>query len=118
MNNVVLIGRLTKDIELRNTQNSVVTEFTLAVNRKKREEADFISCQAWGKTAENMNKYVHKGDEIAISGRIQTGSYEKDGIKHYTTKVIADIVQFLGGSKRGSDGFTDAEGEGLPWDEG
>ena len=98
MNTVQLIGRLTKDIELRYAkENMAVARFTLAVNRFKRDAgADFISCIAFGKTAELMDKYVGKGSQIGIVGRIQTGSFEKDGKKVYTTDVIADQVEFLG----------------------
>ena len=100
MNKWQAIGRITKDIEVRYTQSqTAVARFTLAVNRRKKEdgtqEADFISCMAWGKTAEIMDKYVHKGDRIGIVGRIQTGSYEKDGQKHYTTDVVVEELEFL-----------------------
>lgn len=99
INKVVLVGRLTKDIELRYTQsNKAYTKFTLAVNRtfSKEKEADFILCVAWDKQAENMSKFVGKGRLIGIDGRIQTGSYDnKDGVRVYTTEVIADSVQFL-----------------------
>ena len=97
MNVVHLIGRTTAEIELRYTQNgTAVGSFTLAVNRMKKEDgADFIRCQAWGKTAENMSKYVHKGNRIGLTGRLRTGSYEKNGVKHYTTDVVASEVEFL-----------------------
>ena len=100
MNKVHLIGRTTKDIDLRyTTQGTAVARFTLAVNRRKKEdgtqEADFISCIAWSKTAEIMDKYVHKGDQVGVVGRIQTGSYEKDGHKVYTTDVVIEELEFL-----------------------
>lgn len=98
MNKVSLIGRLTKDIELRYTANTqkAMAKFTLAVNRLKREDgADFINCIAWGKTAEIMEKYVKKGHLIGITGRIHTGSYEKDGHKVYTTDVMVEGMEFL-----------------------
>lgn len=98
MNKVSLIGRLTKDIELRYTANTqkAMARFTLAVNRLKKEDgADFINCIAWGKTAEIMEKYVKKGHLIGITGRIQTGSYEKDGHKVYTTDVMVEGMEFL-----------------------
>lgn len=100
MNNVVLIGRLTKDPEMRYSGETAVTTFTLAVNRpmSKDKTADFIRIVTFGKTAELCEKYLAKGRQIAIQGRIQTGSYEdKDGKRVYTTDVIADRVQFLGG---------------------
>lgn len=98
INKVVLVGRLTKDIELRYTQsNKAYTKFTLAVNRTyNKDETDFIQCVAWDKSAENMSKFVGKGRLLGIDGRIQTGSYDnKDGVRVYTTEVIADSVQFL-----------------------
>ena len=97
MNNVVIIGRLTSDPE----QNEKYTQckFTLAVNRLK-EGADFISCIAWNKQAELISKYLHKGNQVAIEGRIQTGSYEKDGVKHYTTDVIVQSLNFIGSNEK------------------
>ena len=102
INRVVLVGRLTKDIEIRMTQSGAkIGSFTLAVQRNKagaggQVEADFIRCLAFNKTAENMARYTHKGSQIAIEGRIQTGSYtDRDGKKVYTTDVACDTVQFL-----------------------
>ncbi|MDU6040094.1 single-stranded DNA-binding protein [Clostridium butyricum] len=106
MNKVVLIGRLTKDPELRFTPGSgaAVTTFTLAVDRynpkTSQNEADFIPVVIWGKQAENTANYMSKGGQVAVSGRIQTRSYDaKDGTKRYITEVVADQfngVQFLG----------------------
>lgn len=102
MNQVFLIGRLTKDTELRTTQNGTeVCSFTLAVSRKYEnnngeKETDFINCKAFNKVAEIINKYTLKGSQIAIQGRIQTGSYEKEGTKVYTTDVIVSDVMLLG----------------------
>lgn len=98
MNNVNLIGRLTKDIELRYTQsNMAVARFILAIDEGfgEKKKTNFISCLAFGKTAENMEKFVGKGQRIALQGRITTGQYEKDGQKHYTSDVIADRVEFI-----------------------
>lgn len=104
MNKVFIIGRLTKDIDLRYStgQNqTAVTRFTLAVDRiGKDRDADFIGCVAFGKTAENMDRFVRKGDKVALAGHIQTGSYEKDGRKIYTTDVIAESVEFLGSQRK------------------
>lgn len=111
MNEVVLIGRLTKDPELRYTQNNTaVCTFTLAVDRDHRRNdqnnqpsADFIRITVWGKQAENCASYITKGRQVAISGRIQTGSYQDwDGKTVYTTDVVASRVEFLG-SGRGAD---------------
>ena len=100
MNTVNLMGRLTRDASGRtvNTQNGEMrtVSFTLAVNRRKKGEADFISCVAWGKKAEAIEKYTHKGDRLSITGRIQTGSYEKqDGTKVYTTDVMVEDFEFI-----------------------
>lgn len=101
MNNVCLIGRIVKDIELNTTQSGNNNcKFTLAVNRKFKDangekQADFISCVAWGHQAEFLNNYCSKGNQISIEGRIQTGSYEKDGTKVYTTDVIVNSVASL-----------------------
>lgn len=97
MNNVQLIGNLTKDIELRKTQSGKsVVNFTLAVARTfNREETDFIQCQAWGKTADILHQYCHKGFKIGLSGNIETGSYDKNGQRVYTTTVIANNIELL-----------------------
>ena len=101
MNKVFLIGRLTRDPELRYTGNNTpVATFSLAVNRNftnqsGEREADFINIVVWRKQAENVKKYCTKGSLVAVEGRIQTGSYEKDGQRVYTTDVVADSVQFL-----------------------
>lgn len=109
MNKVILIGRLVRDPELKYTQsNQAVCNFTLAVDKNlskdKREEAeaagrptaDFPRVIVWGKMAENASRYLFKGSQCAVDGRIQTGSYQdKDGKTIYTTDVIADRVEFL-----------------------
>ena len=102
INRTILVGRLTKDPELRYTSsNLAVVKFTLAVNRtfagpSGEREADFIQCVVWRKQAENLARFVRKGSLIGVEGRIQTGSYDdKDGIRKYTTEVVCDSVQFL-----------------------
>ena len=102
INNTVLIGRVTKDIELKQTQaNKSVTQFVLAVNRQFKKangerEADFINIVAWGKTAELLAQYAHKGSQIGVVGRIQTRNYENaQGQRVYITEVIADNFQML-----------------------
>ncbi|AYD41364.1 single-stranded DNA-binding protein [Clostridium fermenticellae] len=102
MNRVVLIGRLTKDPELKFTPGTgaAVTTFTIAIDRRfsrdGQREADFIPIVVWGKQAESTANYMSKGKLIGISGRIQTRSYEaKDGSRRYVTEVVADEVQFL-----------------------
>ena len=101
MNNVTLIGRLTRDPEVRYTDgNMAIARFSIAINRGKDKNgedrgADFPNIVAFGKTAENCEKHLVKGRQVAIQGHIQTGSYEKDGRKVYTTDVIADRVFFV-----------------------
>jgi len=100
MNKVILIGRLTKEPELRKTANAnSVVSFTLAVNRRlgggQEPQADFIGCVAWNRTADLMNQYLHKGSMIAVEGRIQTRNYEREGQRVYVTEVVAESVQFL-----------------------
>lgn len=97
INSCVIVGRLTKDVEERRTQNGTpVASFTLAVDRRKKEDgADFIPCIAWDKAAETIAKYVHKGDLFGVTGYIQTRSYEKDGRMNYVTEVVTTSFQFL-----------------------
>jgi len=110
MNSVVLTGRLTRDPEVRYTQSqTAVASFTLAVDRpfsRDRENtADFIRITSFGKQAEFAEKYLNKGRLVAVSGRIQTGSYQdKDGKTVYTTDVIADRIEFLGPKNENRDG--------------
>lgn len=108
MNHVVLIGRLTKEPELRFTQNgSPHCTFTLAVDRisgKDTEKtADFINCQVWGSQAENFAKYMDKGRQVAVEGRIQVDSMERNGERSWYTKVVCQRIEYLGGAKDGSD---------------
>lgn len=97
MNKVFEMGRLTKKIELKYSQGAepiAVAAFSLAVDGIKKDDTDFISCKAFGKTAETLEKYTDKGTKILIEGRIKTGSYEKDGKKVYTTDVIVERFEF------------------------
>lgn len=101
INRVVLIGRLTRDPELRKTQNGTsVCSFTLAVNRRQNQDgtqdADFIQCVAWNKLADNIQLYQKKGNQLGIEGRINTRSYDnQQGQKVYVTEVVAENVQLL-----------------------
>ena len=134
MNKTLLIGRTTKDPDIRYTQSEqpiTIARFNLAVDRRFKKEgeqsADFISCVAFGKTAEFIEKYVFKGTKIAVEGRIQTGSYtNNDGNKVYTTDVVVEQVEFAGSktdsesaAKENNDDFMNvADGlddEGLPF---
>lgn len=116
MNNVSLVGRITKDPELRTIgSGNVTTTITVAVNRRftsanGEREADFIACVVWNKQAENVCKYCSKGSLVGVTGRIQTRNYDgQDGKKVYVTEVVADNVTFLGSKNQGSGDFMDAE---------
>lgn len=140
MNKVILIGRLTRDPEVRTTQGdnpTTIARYTLAVDRRFKKDgdeqtADFISCVAFGKNGEFAEKYLKQGIKIAVTGRMQTGSYEKDGVKHYTTDVVVEEHEFCeskGSSASGggtssqpqvdADGFMNipdnVDDEGLPF---
>ena len=142
MNKVILIGRLTRDPDIRyknGEEPMAVARFTLAVNRRyhregEEQQADFISCVSFGKPAEFIERYCHQGTKIAIEGRIQTGSYtNRDGIKIYTTDVVVENAEFAESRttpsepvdgkqpavEDGQDGFMNipdnVEDEGLPF---
>lgn len=130
MNKVILIGRLVADPEIRYTQSGkAVASYRLAVDRPFKQdgqqEADFINCVAWGKTGEFAGNYLRKGTKIAVEGRIQTGSYEKDGVKHYTTDIVVDRHEFCESRSSGQaatansnagQAFTDMDDDGeLPF---
>lgn len=105
INKAILVGRITKDIELKSTTSGKeVCQFILAVTRNYKTndkyESDFITCKAFGKTAEFISKFTKKGNKLAIEGRILTGSYEKDGNKVYTTDIIVENVSFVETKKK------------------
>ena len=113
MNKVILIGRLTKDPELRKTPTDVsVCQFTIAVNRPFQQQngerqADFINCIAWRNQAENLAKYIKKGGQIAVEGSIQTRSYDdQNGVRRFATEVICSQITFLE-SKKVDSGYSD-----------
>ncbi len=117
MNKVILMGRLTRDPEVRYSQGdnaTAVARYTLAVDRRfnrnnDEQTADFINCVAFGKSGEFAEKYLHKGTKIAITGRIQTGSYtNKDGVKVYTTDVVVEDHEFA--ESKNSAGSADNSG--------
>ena len=124
MNKVVLVGRLTKDPDLRFAAGSgtSVCRFTVAVNRQfKKDETDFISCVAFGKTAEIIAQHFTKGKQIAVSGSIRTGSYDaQDGTKRYTTDVAVDTFDFIGSGNKTLDeqGLKDTFGDVMSVDDG
>ena len=130
MNQVALLGRLTKEPDVRYTQDGMaIARYTLAVDRRGKDNtADFINCIAFGKSGEFAQKYLKKGMKIAVTGRIQTGSYQRqDGSKAYTTDVVVESHEFCEKlsdqppkeQETYNDGFMaipeGVEAEGLPW---
>lgn len=119
LNRVVLVGRLTKDPDLRYTPNGVaVANFTLAVNRpfnsQGGQDADFLNCVAWRKTAENLANFMRKGSQVGVDGRLQSRSFDNsEGKRVFVTEVVADSVQFLeskGGGNSGGQQTQDQSG--------
>lgn len=118
MNKILLIGRLTKDPELRYTQSgTAVASFTLAVNRSfanqnGEREADFINCVAWQKAAEFVSQYFKKGQQMALEGRLQVRSYDdNNGQRRWVTEVVTEKVEFVGSKGSGNSG-SDSAGSG------
>ena len=126
MNNVILTGRIVGEPQIKQTQSGkAFCGFSLAVDRElskqKREEADregrptadFPRCQAWGMTAELIGQYCSKGSKIGVIGRLQTGSYDKDGRTVYTTDVVVDRIEFLDSASYnlGNDDFTEVDSD-------
>jgi len=106
MNKVILMGRLTRDVDVRYTQttNKLVANFSIAVNRKvakqgEERQADFFNIVAWGKTGEFCSKYFKKGQQVGVIGRLETRSWENNGQKHYAIDVIAEEVYFADSKK-------------------
>ena len=113
MNNVILVGRLTRDPELRTTPNGIATcQISLAINgvpnANGERTTDFINVTVWRRQAENVAKYCTKGSQVGVTGRIHSRSYDaQDGSKRYVTEVVADNITFLGSSNRGSSQYSD-----------
>jgi len=119
MNKAILMGRLTKDPDVRYKGETCIARYTLAVDRRFKKEgepsADFINCVVFGKSAEFAEKYFKKGTRITVSGRIQTGSYEKNGQKVYTTEVIIEEQEFAESKKETSSEWETPEQGELPF---
>ena len=117
MNKVILIGRLTKDPELRYAagNGTAVCRFTVAINRQfKKDETDFINCVAFGKTGETIAQYITKGRQVAVTGSIRTGSYESNsGEKRYTADVIVETFEFVESKKKETNEF-DKQANNFP----
>lgn len=123
MNNIVLLGRLTKDADIRSTQSGkVVASFTLAVDRpytqNGKREADFIACQIWGKSAEVLGKSVHKGQRILLEGRLQIRQYtDKNGNKRTAAEVVTDRFEFIERKEQTAPQSMEDFGQQMPFDE-
>lgn len=123
MNNIVLLGRLTKDADIRSTQSGkVVASFTLAVDRpytqNGKREADFIACQIWGKSAEVLGKSVHKGQRILLEGRLQIRQYtDKNGNKRTAAEVVAERFEFIERKEQTAPQSMEDFGQQMPFDE-
>lgn len=123
MNNIVLLGRLTKDADIRSTQSGkVVASFTLAVDRpytqNGKKEADFIACQIWGKSAEVLGKSVHKGQRVLLEGRLQIRQYtDKNGNKRTAAEVITDRFEFIERKEQTAPQSMEDFGQQMPFDE-
>ena len=119
MNKVVLIGRLTKDPELKYTpgDGTAICRITVAVNRQfKKDEADFINCVAFGKTGETIAQHFTKGRQIALVGNIKTGSYQaQDGTKRYTTDVAIESFEFIGSANDGGSNSYSRNSDNSTW---
>lgn len=123
MNSIVLMGRLTKDADIRSTQSGkVVASFTLAVDRpytqNGKKEADFIACQIWGKSAEVLGKSVHKGQRILLEGRLQIRQYtDKNGNKRTAAEVVAERFEFIERKEQTAPQSMEDFGQQMPFDE-
>ena len=125
MNKVILLGNLTKDVEVRYTQSGkAFAKVGLAVTRNYKNaegerDTDFFNLLAWDKTAEFFSKYLNKGAKILVEGRLQNNNYEKDGVKHYGQDIIVQAVEFAGGKKDDSKDTAakDLEGDAVPDDD-
>lgn len=119
------LGRLTRDIELKTSNSGVhYCSFSIAVPRRFKKDGqpdtDFVNCKAFGKTAEFAAKYLEKGRQIAVTGAIQCGSYDKEGVKIYTTDIIVDQINFADSKKAenykdGNETYTEGDDDGLPF---
>jgi len=123
MNKVILMGNLTRDPDIRYTQgnNTAIARFTIAVSRRfKRDgepETDFFNCTAFGKTAEFIEKYMHKGSKAALSGRVQNDNYtNKNGEKVYSTQIIVDEIEFAGRKQSDAPPVSDDGDDFVPVD--
>lgn len=122
MNNVTLVGRLTKDVDTRTNNDSTVSRFSIAVtrdfkNKDGKYDADFINCVAFGRPSEFISKYFSKGMRIGVTGRIQTGSYtNKDGQKVYTTDVVVEKAEFVENKGESKEAAPETKADDTPFE--
>ena len=122
MNKVILMGRLTRDPEVRYSQgqnSTAIAKFSIAVDRRFRRdgqpEADFFNCTCFGKQAEFVEKYLQKGTKVVTTGRVENDNYEKDGVKHYNVQIMVEEIEFAesknaqGGAQGGNDDVVDGD---------
>ena len=120
MNRVILTGNVVRDNDVKDTATTKVLKNTLAVKREfKKDETDFVNYVAFGKVAELLEKYTQKGSKLLIQGRLQIGSYEKDGIKRSTADIIVENIEFIGGNKQNKEsdfiGEPSFENDNMPF---
>lgn len=125
VNHVILIGRLTRDAEIKYTSGgTAVSKFSIAVNKKRKqgeewiEEANFFDVVLWGRAAEALNQYLVKGKQVAVEGELHQNRWEKDGQTHSKVEINANNVQLLGGSSNGQTGSNPAEKKSAPKTDG
>lgn len=112
MNKWLAMGRLVDDPKTRRTDTTTISDFRLAVDRRfKKDEADFFRCVTFGKTAEFVENYLHKGTKVVVEGEVQNDNYEKDGVKHYGVTMVINNIEFAESKKAAddSDDFMDEE---------
>ena len=120
INKIIITGNVVRDNDVKDTATTKVLRNTLAVKRKfKKDETDFVNYVAFGKTAELLEKYTQKGSKLLICGRLQIGSYEKDGVKRQTADVIVENIEFIGGNKQNKEsdfiGEPSFENDNMPF---
>ena len=120
INKIIITGNVVRDNDVKDATTTKVLKNTLAVKREfKKDETDFVNYVAFGKTAELLEKYTQKGSKLLICGRLQIGSYEKDGIKRSTADVIVENIEFIGGNKQNKEsdfiGEPSFENDNMPF---
>ena len=119
MNKVILVGNLTKDVDLHAVQSGTIARMSIAVNSGygDKKTTDYFNLIAWNKTAEHCNKYLSKGSKILVEGRLKNNNYEKDGVKHYGVDVIVTSAEFMDSKKKTANNFDgeDVSDDDMPF---